>query len=185
MYPCRASGRKSISVDISRKLLPHRTRLASLKIVHQSVVHLLLVHLLNQTHQSLSSQITARRHSNDVITSVINVVQEDVILSSGLYNLRILNSSKLSNLISITQKNSRVQLYVNLHRLIIINNQSIMIVTLMITRVIIDGSRERIVRAVRKIINHQNNDVIRIVLVISQDTIHMGNIRLVSVVRIS
>ena len=143
------------------------------------------MHLLNQTDQSLRGQVTSGRHGDDVITTVVNVVQEHVILSSGLQDLGVLDSSELSHLLGVSEQNSRVQLHVDLDRLVVVDDQSIVVVALIVTGMVENGSGERILHVVREIIDHQSDDVLGIVLVVRQDSVHVSHIRLVSVVSVA
>ena len=116
---------------------------------------------------------------------MVNVVQEHVILSSGLQDLGVLDSSELSHLLGVSKQNSRVQLHVDLDRLVVVDDQSIVVVALIVTGMVENGSGERIPHVVREIIDHQSDDVLGIVLVVRQDSVHVSHIRLVSVVSVA
>ena len=113
---------------------------------------------------------------------MVNVVQENVILSRSLQHLGMLNAGDLGSRRLVAEQNGHVQLSGQVVLLLVVDHQTLLVVALVVAGVVVDGSGERIRLVAGQVSVHDGDDVIRVKLVVRQHTVHVGNIGLVSVV---
>ena len=87
--------------------------------------------------------------------------------------------------LSFTQQDAPVELFRGIVLLVIINHQTFLVVALIVSRMVENGAREGVEAVVSHISVHDGDNVIRIKLMIDQNTIHVSHIGLVSVVAVS
>ena len=105
-----------------------------------------------------------------------------MIFLGGPEDLGVLNSSHVTDSISISQQDAHVELLSEIVRIIVVNHQTLLVVALMVSIVVENGSREGVEAVVSHISTHKGDNVIRIELMISQNGVHVSHIGLVSVV---
>ena len=97
----------------------------------------------------------------------------------------MLNSRNLGSRRLVAEKNGHVQILGQMVLLLVINHETLLVVALVVTGVVIDCSGEGVGLVAGQITVHDGDDVIGIVLVIRQHTVHMSDIGLMSVVAVT
>lgn len=103
---------EGVDVPVLIDLAEHRTRVAGLHVEDELLVHLLLVHLLEGINE-LSFTHVRVTNANKTLITVINEVDEDGILLSGLEDLGVLNTGQLGDSGLITKEDGLDDFLIN------------------------------------------------------------------------
>jgi len=163
-------------------LVEHRARVASLDEDNPVLVILLGAKQIKESlHITSTGETTAIGHSNDIGVAVVIIVEENVILRSGLKSLAAAARGGHAS------KNSDEVISGGILAGVILRNilVNIDVVTTLDVEVVVDFTREGIARRVSNIISHENNDTLIRNAELVGDLVSMTDGSLMSVVRIA
>ncbi len=167
---------EAVDAAILLEVDEHGARVASLHVVDDLLVHLLLLHGSEGILKSLTIEVSTDGEADEILGTVVEVSEED-----GIFGSR---SEDLASSGGVSNEDLEVGDGVGIASLVV-DDEVLVVVDGIVARMVVEGSREGIADAVGDIVAAEDDDVLGLVSVLDEDVVGVSGIGLMSVVPVA